>query len=63
MPPIPRRPPVPDIVFATSVAPSDTSSSIVLGLPRGEQIRAGRIPVETHDDIVYATRGRRAAAS
>jgi acetyl esterase/lipase len=56
MPPIPRRPPVPDIVFATSVAPSDTSSSIVLGLPRGEQIRTGRIPVETRDDVVFATR-------
>jgi len=56
MSPVPRRPPVPDIVFATSVAPSDTSSSIVLGLPQGEQIRTGRIPVETRDEIVYATR-------
>jgi len=54
--PIPPRPPVPDIVFATSVTPSDTSSSIVLDLPRGEQIRIGRIRVEAYDDIVYATR-------
>ena len=56
MSPIPPRPPVPDIVFATSVTPSDTSSSIVLDLPRGEQIRIGRIRVEASDDIVYATR-------
>jgi acetyl esterase/lipase len=57
MSPIPQQPPLPDIVFATSVASSDTSSSIVLDPPRGEQIRIGRIRVDAHDDIVYATRG------
>ena len=56
MSPTPQRPPLPDIVFATSVAPGDTSTSIVLDLPRGEQIRTGCVGVETHPDVVYANR-------
>ena len=52
----PQQPPPPEIVFATSVADGDTSTSIVLDLPEGEQISTGRIAVETYPDVVYATR-------
>ena len=52
----PPGPPGPEIVLATSVAPSDTSTSVVLDLPRGPQIQTGRIELEQHRDLVYASR-------
>jgi acetyl esterase/lipase len=54
--PPPGPPPAPEIVLATSVAPSDTSTSVVLDFPRGPQIQTGRVDVETHQDLVFATR-------
>jgi acetyl esterase/lipase len=52
----PFRPagPPPGLLLATSVAPSDTSTSVVLPLPRGPQIELGRVEVAVHADIVYA---------
>jgi acetyl esterase/lipase len=44
----------PPVIFATSVAESDTSTSRVI-TPHGPQIRCGRTEVETRSDIVYST--------
>ena len=52
----PPGPPAPDLVLATSIAPSDTSTSIVLDLPHGPQIQTGRIELEHHRDLVYVSR-------
>jgi acetyl esterase/lipase len=52
----PPQPPIPEIVLATSIAPSDTSTSVVLDLPRGPQVQTGGTAVETHRDLVFATR-------
>jgi acetyl esterase/lipase len=56
----PFRPagPPPGLSIATSIAPSDTSTSVVLPLPRGPQIELGRVEVAAHADIVYAERAR-----
>jgi acetyl esterase/lipase len=50
--------PPPAFPTATSIAPSDTSTSIVLPLPRGPQIEVGRVEVTAHTGIVYAERPR-----
>jgi acetyl esterase/lipase len=50
-PPPPGAPPV---LFATSVAKSDTSTSKVI-TAHGPQMRCGRTEVETRSDIVYST--------
>lgn len=42
-----------DLSMATSVAPSDTSTSKVI-TPSGPQIQCGKTPTETHRDIVFA---------
>jgi 2-oxoglutarate dehydrogenase E2 component (dihydrolipoamide succinyltransferase) len=52
----PGLPDLPDLVFASSVAPSDNSTSIVTGLPEGPQVQTGRAGIEVRGDIVFATR-------
>jgi acetyl esterase/lipase len=44
------------ISLARSVAPCDTSTSIVITPPTGPQIKTGALSVSTYADIVYATR-------
>jgi acetyl esterase/lipase len=61
--PFGRGGPPPGFPTATSIAPSDTSTSVVLPLPRGPQIELGRVEVATHADIVYAERSRPDAAT
>jgi acetyl esterase/lipase len=43
------KPPV-----AASVAPSDTSTSIVIRPDRNDQIQCGKTPIKTIEDVVYA---------
>jgi len=43
------------IAIASSVAPSDTSTSIVLDNLTGPQIQCGRTPLDTYSDIVFDT--------
>jgi acetyl esterase/lipase len=40
--------------MAASVAPSDTSTSIVIQPDRNDQIQCGKTPIRTVDDVVYA---------
>jgi acetyl esterase/lipase len=40
--------------IAASVAPSDTSSSIVIRPDRNDQIQCGKSPIKSIDDVVYA---------
>ena len=59
MTPAAQRPtggPPPDLTLATTIAPSDTSTSIVVPLPDGPQIETGNVAVAFHQDIVFATR-------
>ena len=44
------------INLARSVAPHDTSTSIVITPPAGPQIKTGKVGVTTYSDLVYATR-------
>src|SRR5882757_1834274 len=44
------------INLARSVAPHDTSTSIVITPPAGPQIKTGKVGVTTYNDLVYATR-------
>ena len=48
--------PMPQVNTATSIAPSDNSTSIVIPLPEGPQIETGRVPLAAYGDIAYATR-------
>jgi acetyl esterase/lipase len=52
--------PMPELTLASSIAPSDNSTSIVIALPKGPQIQTGRVPLVAHADITYATRAGRA---
>jgi acetyl esterase/lipase len=40
--------------MATSVAPSDTNTSIVIRPNRGDQIQCGKTPIRKIEDVVYA---------
>ncbi len=50
--------PPPGFLAATSIAPSDTSTSVLLSPASHPQIEVGRVPVSTHADIAYAARER-----
>lgn len=61
-PPLPPAPvgaaPVgapPGLVLATSIAPSDTSTSTVLTDLTGPQVELGKADLDTHLDVVYST--------
>ena len=66
MPQIPQTPfgaplgdtvgPPPQLTLARSIAPSDTSTSVVIDPPAGAQIATGAVDVSTYSDVVYATR-------
>ena len=45
---------MPSIPLAKAIAPSDTSTSIVIG-GSGPQIRCGKVQLTTYRDIVYDT--------
>ena len=45
----------PPITFASSVKPSDTSTSIVIHPDPSMQINCGKVPVSTHDNVIYDT--------
>ncbi|WP_405059980.1 alpha/beta hydrolase [Kribbella sp. NBC_01505] len=47
---------LPELVLARSVAPSDTSTSIVVSGASEPQIRTGVVGVTAHTDVVYVTR-------
>jgi acetyl esterase/lipase len=44
------------LTLARSIAPSDTSTSVVIDSPAGPQITTGAVGVSAYRDLVYATR-------
>jgi acetyl esterase/lipase len=55
-PPGPNLPGPPALTLARSIAPSDTSTSVLIDPPAGPQITTGAVRVSAYSDIVYATR-------
>jgi acetyl esterase/lipase len=51
-----QTPQPPRLTVARSIAPSDTSTSIVIAPPGGPQIGTGAVEVSAYEDLVYATR-------
>ena len=47
---------LPKVTLATSIAPSDTSTSIVIHPDPHDQITCGKAPVKTIEDVVFTTR-------
>jgi acetyl esterase/lipase len=56
LPPPGARPGPPELTLARSIAPSDTSTSVVIDPPAGPQITIGAVAVSAYSDVVYATR-------
>jgi acetyl esterase/lipase len=52
----PRPGPPPELHAASSIAPGDTSTSIVIEPSAEPQIKTGAVRVTAYDDLVYATR-------
>ena len=55
-PPGPNPPGPPALTLARSIAPSDTSTSVLIDPPAGPQITTGAVGVSAYGDVVYATR-------
>jgi acetyl esterase/lipase len=47
---------LPKVTLATSIAPSDTSTSIVIHPDPHDQITCGKTPIKTIEDVVFTTR-------
>lgn len=47
---------LPKVTLATSIAPSDTSTSIVIHPDPHDQITCGKAPIKTIEDVVFTTR-------
>jgi len=52
---VPGQPGPPILVLASSIAPGDLSTSTLLTDLTGPQIQLGRVALDSHPDIVYAT--------
>ena len=43
------------LTVAKTIAPSDTSTSVVIDPTKSPQIQCGRVEIQTHSDVVYST--------